>query len=36
MAVSEPKAIFITPPILTTSGLLLVASGATLHAYAFQ
>ena len=33
---SAPKEVFLTPPILTASGLLLVASGATLHAYAFE
>lgn len=33
---SAPKEIFLTPPILTASGLLLVASGSMLHAYAFE
>lgn len=33
---SAPKEIFLTPPILTAAGLLLVASGTTLHAYAFE
>lgn len=34
--VSAPKEIFLTPPILTGSGLLLVATGSALHAYAFE
>jgi hypothetical protein len=33
---SAPKEVFLTPPILTGSGLLLVASGTSLHAYAFE
>ena len=33
---SAPREIFITPPILTASGLLLVASGSRLHAFAFE
>jgi len=33
---SAPGEIFLTPPILTGSGLLLVASGSMLHAYAFE
>jgi hypothetical protein len=32
---SAPREVFLTPPILTSSGLLLAASGTTLHAYAF-
>lgn len=34
--VSAPKEIFLTPPIVTGAGLLLVASGSALHAYAFE
>ena len=33
---SAPKEVFLTPPILTGAGLLLVASGNALHAYAFE
>ena len=34
--VSAPKEIFLTPPIVTGTGLLLVASGSALHAYGFE
>jgi len=34
--VSAPKEVFLTPPIITGAGLLLVASGSALHAYAFE
>jgi hypothetical protein len=33
---AAPKEIFLTPPVLTGTGMLLVASGTTLHAYAFE
>ncbi len=33
---SAPKEVFVTAPIVTGSGLLLVASGTALHAYAFE
>jgi hypothetical protein len=33
--VAAAREVFLTPPILTSSGLLLVASGSALHAYAF-
>ena len=33
---AAPKEIFLTPPIITGGGLLLVASGSALHAYAFE
>ncbi len=33
---SAPKQVFLTPPIVTASGLLLAASGSMLHAYAFE
>jgi hypothetical protein len=33
---SAPKEVFLTPPIVTGSGLLVVASGAQVHAYAFE
>lgn len=33
--VAEKDLVFVTPPILDASGLLVVASGKTLHAYAF-
>jgi hypothetical protein len=34
--VTAPKEVFLTPPIVTGAGLLLVASGNALHAYAFE
>lgn len=34
--VSAPREVFLTPPIVTGAGLLLVASGTALHAYAFE
>lgn len=33
---SAPKEVFLTAPILTANGLLVVASGSAVHAYAFE
>jgi hypothetical protein len=33
---SVPKEVFLTPPIITGGGLVLVASGVSLHAWAFE
>ena len=33
---SAPREVFLTPPILTGRGLLVVASGSSVHAYAFE
>jgi hypothetical protein len=33
---SAPKEVFLTPPMRSGSGLVLVASGSALHAYAFE
>lgn len=33
---SAPREIFVTPPVVTGAGLVLVATGTALHAYAFE